>query len=373
MFKKKISHQVQTPSTYIVDADTIYSVDKNELVKKSVINTSADERLNLGRKIYKLLNYGTDKIIAIFESEGQIILKDKFIVSEDKSFENLSLIQTSPYNDKIFISVGEDIFNRDFGLYNIKEKRILWISKQVLEPKILADYFFSYANSEIRHHDLATSDTIWSLSIDDIGRYYSIGDKKSVEGEVKRFLGVYDKVLWVLLNNAVIVGIDIETGIVSHEIKEPVQSPSKFGKLEDKGYNFWYNYNNFLDEGRGKIMSLLYSGYSEEQFNCYYEIDLNTSHPQLFVSEIENTSDIPFKIDGTPCPIWPFDDDYIYVCNYRDYKLALFNRKTKQIDWVHQMEVDPAKKSFITKMEVHGNRWYVLDNSKTLYVYEQDA
>jgi hypothetical protein len=369
MFKGVKSYRIHAASTYLVDDNYIYLGENDQLIRKNIITDVVDGRLSLNKKIYKIIN-NKNTIIVFFENTGQIISKDNFNIIPDKEFENLSLKQTTPYNNKIFVLIGEDVLDSHFGVYDIEKKKILWVGKDVLDPTIISGYFFSHASSLLKYHDLQTSNTFWSLAVSEYGKFYFLPDKKWRNGELKNLLGVYNTILWVLLTNATIIGVELETGKIIHQIKEPSSTPPKFGKLEDKGYNFWYNYNNFLDERQGKIMSLLYSGYAGKQFNCYYEIDLSTNQPQLIISEVENTASIPFKIDGNPCPIWPFDEEFVYLCNYRERKLALFERSSKKIIWVHEMEFQPNA-SFIIKMEVQGNRWYVLDNSKTLYVYER--
>lgn len=372
MFKKVSSHQIQTGSAYLIDNDHVYFAENDKLFDKNLITGEINGSLNVGRKIYKVLD-NKETIIAIFESTGQMISKDKFTIIQDKSFESLSLKQSSPFKNKIFVLIGEDLLDNYFGLYDIDEKKILWTSKDVLDPIILSGYLFSYANSEIRHHDFDTADVIWSRSVSEIGRHYVKIDKRWEDGEIDKVLGIYKNILWLLLKNGLIIGLNIETGKIAVEIKEPVEYPESYQIIESNELNFYYAEPCMFDANNAKIIGLVQSNrIGSPAF--YYEVDLATPIPQLKITQLPNDNLELFYMEGGAIGYaWPFDDEYIYVCNYRNYKLALFNRKTKQIDWVHQMDIETAKKSFIIKMEVQGNRWYVLDNSKTLYVYEREA
>ena len=371
MFQKVNQIALSPSGKYLINVNSILIADQSNLYCLDIISGQEKGILKFDKEIQELIDYGKEVIVFMGKKSSRVNVEEWHIIT-DPQFDAFRLRPRSPFENKILVRLpGKDEISTVNGLYDIAIKKLLWTNDQLTNPLIISGHLFSYNDSEMRYHRLETSENIWKLSVKELGRHYFIADKEWKDGKLKELLGIHNDILWVLLYNASIIGIAMETGSSLYEIKGPSSVPSKFGKLEDKGYNFWYNYNSLLDEQQGKIIALLYSGYSTEQFNCYYEIDLNSSHPQLVVSEIKNITDIPFKIDGNPCPIWPFDDEYVYLCNYRDYKLALFNRKTKQIDWVHQMEIDSVNRSFIIKMKVQGTRWYVLDNSKTLHVYEK--
>ena len=265
-----------------------------------------------------------------------------------------------------------DLLALQSNFLSLFEERKHLFSDNILGEFSIVDNLLFLIYKETITRVSENSHSLWSLSVADLGRHYFKSEKRWEKGEVDKFLGIYKMVLWVLLKNGLIIGLDIETGKIVHEIKEPVEYPLAYTLL-DKELNNFYGKPSMLDSVKGKIIGIAQSGIAGS-FPSYYEIDLDIPIVQLKIMQRPNDDFQGFHADGGAIGYaWPFDNDYIYLCNYRDYKLALFNRMAKQIDWVHQMEVDPAKKTFIIKMEVHGNRWYVLDNSKTLYVYEREA
>ncbi len=356
---------------FLIDDNFLYLKNNSTLTKLDISNGQIIKSLNVGEEIDSIINAGNE-IIVYFSSKSKRLTKVPFSLINDKEYELLHPYHQPPYNNLQLILVGDDVLERNCGLFNLQTKEILWVNGRIFNPIILTGCLLSDSVSKIERFDLLTGELLWSQLVSEIGRHYLKFDKRWEKGEVDKFLGIYKMVLWVLLKNGLIIGLDIETGKIVHEIKEPVEYPLAY-TLFDKELNNFYGKPCMLDSVKGKIIGIAQSGIAGS-FPSYYEIDLDIPIVQLKIMQRPNDDFQGFHADGGAIGYaWPFDNDYIYLCNYRDYKLALFNRMAKQIDWVHQMEVDPAKKTFIIKMEVHGNRWYVLDNSKTLYVYEREA
>ncbi|MBY0349152.1 MAG: hypothetical protein K2W79_12905 [Hydrotalea flava] len=372
MFKLSKTLAASYRQHLLIDKEYLYLAKETELFKIELTSGLVSESITLLDKIDSLAN-NNEEVIVYFSSKSKRIKKNGLVPIDDFEYEELIPYQINPSGNLFLISIGEDIFNRQCGGYDIKEKKTLWINGNISNPIVLRGHFFTYINDKIQRFDLNTGILIWTCLIQELGKYYNKIENKWHDGEVYSFLGIYNGFLWVCLNNGLLIGIDISTGSIMQKVGVPNQYPPELHMLDETiQQNFFYNHYSIFDEKNGKIIRLWHAGYSNESFNWIFETDLNTNKPELTISKVKNTTGIPFVIDGNPCPIWPFDDEFIYVCNYRDYKIALFNRKTKQIEWVHEIEVEPPKRSFIIKMEVQGNRWYILDNSKTLYVYERE-
>ena len=326
------------------------------------------------REIQELIPLNSNELIIFMGKKSKLLnLRDWRMIKDDE-FEKRRISPITPTNGKTFIRIQDDV-NPDItrrGFYDIKEKKILWESEILNNPILINDSIFSNSITKIERFDFRTGELLWSRPINETGKYFSKPDKKWIEGEVDKFLGIHKELLWVCLGNGLLIGMDVKSGAVIHQVGGPKQYPAELHMMEEtRAQNFFYNHYSIFDNENGKIIRLWHAGYSNADFDWNFEVDLNVQEPNLTISNVENTTGQPFIIDGNPCPVWPFDDKYIYVCNYRDYKMALFNRKTKKIEWVHEMEVEPSKRSFIIKMEVYGNRWYILDNSKTLFIYEK--
>jgi hypothetical protein len=264
----------------------------------------------------------------------------------------------------------------------LKNKEIAWKQMLVYMPFFIANTNICFGfphfdenwvvkKDEFSCISLTNGKLLWTKSVSNLGKY-SVGKSKATKnGEVDSFLGVNRQLVWACLNNGSLIGLNTETGAVAHQVGAPNTYPEELYMLEEtRNQNFFYNHKSIFDDRNGKIIRLWHTGYSGADFDWCFEIDLNTDKLEVLITKVENATGIPFIIgDG---PAWSFDDEFVYLCNYRDYKIALFNRKTKKIEWVHQIEVDPTRKSHIVKMEVQGNHWYIMDYSKTLFVFERE-
>ena len=356
MFKYINQHHILSSNNYVVSEDILYFSENGIVFQKDIVNNIILKELNAKDKIYLLLNNETE-ILVFFSSKGKRILKETFTLINDANYDELVSYQQIPFNNLQFILVGEDILETKCGLYDISQKKILWVRENPINPIIVSGYFFSNLFEKIERRDLQTGNLIWSFSVIELGRHYLKLEKKMGESAIDIILGIYKEVLWLCLKNGLLLGIDINTGKILHQVGAPIQYPSELNMMEDtRADNLFYNRYSFLDKKNGKIIRLWHAGYNDNDFDWYFETDLNQPNPQLVISKVENATQMPFVIDGNPCPIWPFDDEYIYVCNYRDCILALFGRNKKRIEWVVQMEMEPNpeardnRKSFATRI-----------------------
>lgn len=377
--KYKLNLDIDSASDFVVSSkDAVLKKKNDRLMQVSFDSGKIIREMKFEFRISELIaQYGrSDAIIYLWQDgrKGKYLKFDidKWQINSDSAFESNRFYPMLPIQDFILTRIGDDVFNYTPGLYSISERKVIWENESIVNPVVISASLFSNSINKVEHFNLETGEMLWSQSVSEIGRHFLKREKQWKEGEVDKFLGVYKKEVWVLLKNGLIIGLDIETGKIIHEIKEPVEYPQSYA-LFDKELNNFYGKPCMLDIVKGKIIGVVQSG-TVGSFPSYYEIDLNVDKVQLKIMQRRDNTFGDFNADGGAIGYaWPFDDDYIYLCDYRNYKLALFNRSTKEIVWVHKMEVDPAKKTFIVKMEVHGNRWYVLDNSKTLYVYERES
>jgi hypothetical protein len=352
-----------------IDELYLYLAKENELTKVELTSESVCQNVILHEKIDSLTQTNDD-IIVYFSSKSKRIKKDGLMPIDDAGYDDLIPYQLIPFDNLQLILVGEDIFDRQCGVYDIEEKKILWVNGNVGNPIILNGNLFANLDNKVERFDLNTGSLIWSRLIQEHGKYDNRREMKSHDGEVDNFLGIYNGAVWICLKNGLLIGLDIVTGSVLHQVGAPQKYPPELYMLKETiEQNFFYNHQSVFDEKNGKIIRVWHAGYSEAHFDWSFEVDLNKPEPEVVIEKIENTTGALFSIDGGPSPIFPFDDEFIYTCNFRDRKIALFNRDSKKIEWVH--EIGEGEGSFITKMEVKNNRWYIQDYSQTLRVYER--
>ncbi|MBX3254497.1 MAG: PQQ-like beta-propeller repeat protein [Chitinophagaceae bacterium] len=371
MYNKILEIKPALPEKWVVDHSHIYYADDSDLVKLK-IESGEKKTLQLQSKIIVVRNYG-EEVIAFYSSTGSRIDRNTFSKIEDDDFESMRFQQVSPVRDMLLGRKYVDDDYRGTFLYNIKDSKQVWLSKLPINPIILDDYCFSSNTDKVERIDIETGAIIWTQSISKIGSYYIPFGKATREGEVRRFLGVYKDVLWVELTNGVLLGYDVMNGNLKHELRGcPKYNEDMFIVIENAEKNNTFITKNCLfDKHNGKI--ILLTAYSSTHggnpANCYCEVDLNSEKPALTIEPVLTIGEEGFVVQGGASPVFPFDEDYIYTCDFQESKIGLFNRKTKEIEWVHKL--DTEKGAIITKMEVVNTNWFVLDYSKKLHVFER--
>lgn len=361
----------------IINNDWLITAKGNYLSRINLTNYTPDSGIEFDREIQEIFLLNQEELIVFM---GKLSKRCNLLTwnkIEDNEFEKYRISPMTIPGEKILIRQKDAESGSTIrGLYDVSENRIIWKNPALHNPAVINGMLFSNSLIKIERFELETGKMLWSQPISQYGDYYtgrSNIDRRMHEGEVDRFLGIYKNVIWIVLNNGMLLGLNIENGSIAHKADAPKHYPPELFLLEEtRKMNIFYNKQSVLDCKNGKIIHLWNAGNSDSTYDWYAEIDLNTASADFTISKVSNLTNMPFTIDGNPCPLWPFDDEYIYVCNYQDYKIALFNRKNKTIKWVYQLEVEPSKRSFIEKMEVWGKFWYILDNSKTLYILEQE-
>ena len=381
MFKRisRLELEIANSNHYrIINDQNIILTKQNILYSINPETNQELAQLEFEKEIQELIPIDSNELIIFMGKKSKRLDFASWRKIDDSEFEKYRVSPIKPYNNLVFVRIPDEIDNdKEYrGLYSLEQRHIIWQSDLVHNPIILGGSLFSnnFVDGKVERFDLQTGNLLWSQSVVEPGRHTEIGlgSKRIIhEGEVDNFLGVYKNILWLVLKNGLLLGLDVESGRILHEIKEPSVFPDTFQLIKSQELNFFYSAFSMLDAENGKIFKLFQSNSSGAPV-FYHEIDLESAELQLKIEQISFANPDSFYMAGGAIGFrWPFDSDYIYLCNYRDYQIALFDRRTKKIEWVHEMEVDEKNKSFIIKMKVQGNRWYILDYSKTLYVYER--
>lgn len=130
-------------------------------------------------------------------------------------------------------------------------------------------------------------------------------------------------------------------------------------------------HSSFLDTAHGKIVGLA-KWY-------YWEIDLRTG---AFSAEDLESEFRKQKVDVFPRGAWAcLDDHYYFVSeylenpgddNWLEYKsIGAFNRRTKNIDWVHVFDLLSSSGFQLMKPIVTDTHLLVMDNRNNLYIFKK--
>lgn len=207
-------------------------------------------------------------------------------------------------------------------------------------------------------YDKYTGKKLWQFSLSSFPKYPGL-DK---DVEVRKFMGVYNGILWVGLTNWMIVGIDVETGIEVHRILYPAIELPIAQKLRIKkgirriphGLSF-----GFLDDKVGKIIHIY------EAF--YFELDLTTQQikHQDLAGQLQGTK--PHGMANMKC----FDDKYMYYIDGPNCSVGVVNRENLQVIWQHDFKAEYNTNPIELKHSENGDL-YILDSENTLRVFERE-
>ena len=68
---------------------------------------------------------------------------------------------------------------------------------------------------------------------------------------------------------------------------------------------------------------------------------------------------------------FPIDEQFIYFCDDRQGKIGVFDRDKKEVVWSYELDMERDGIAQILEMKYADNRWYVLDRSDTLHIFER--
>jgi outer membrane protein assembly factor BamB len=265
-------------------------------------------------------------------------------------YENLHY---DPKDDK----VKKDIYYHDFNNDSIR-----LFAKGISEnfQLILDNHTITFQpKTTLRSLSLFTGEYEWEVDL--IGRkYLDFSEEKTAE--IRHIVGVWENLLVVTMTHNEIIVIDIETGTVLWETHDLLKK-----QLQKDSSGKWRGYlqNCYLENGK------LY----ELTSSIYYSIDLRTQKVEILWQD-KRERDYVTVVHTT------YTENYIYFTGsynnrFQPHILGVFNRKTLQIDWIHDMDlsIDP-KLGYVASLnqapQFSEDRLYVLDSGGTLHIFERD-
>jgi hypothetical protein len=199
---------------------------------------------------------------------------------------------------------------------------------------------------------------VWNLSVSEIGKYFHTFDKVWKEGQVWHFVGVVDGILWIDVNYATLLGIDVEQGTIKHTLKQPFKMNQT---LEEWKWSLGFYPNTLFDIKSNQLFGI--TG------DRYYQIELD-NHPNILQMWVLEDQFAQHSISVQNPDRVAFDDTHLFFIDAFNSKIGALNRKTLQLDWVHQVIHEPAS-SVLMKVDVTENHLFVLDNAGTLHIFEK--
>ena len=296
--------------------------DKSSLVLKNEIET-----------LYPVTTFFEVKnsLYAVDIKNQIIILNNKFeidyILKEPLKTSTLNLNSISEF---VPIHRGR-IREREFGVFSVLTKKILWINKNYKSLEIIKENVFSQSNHEFYSLKLLTGELIWKV---DLKEYFPILD---LIGRIQIIDVIHNRVLLGIENLDKLVALDIKSGELIWETSSITQ-----GKLvmNDLIHSFSVNYGQ-LSIVNGKLLkSFIDRDYFEK-------IGIETQRSNYILI-----------------------DNHIITTDWRKGKIGAFNIDSFKFDWVYEIE----GVSFPSTNPIRYNApyLYILDNKNTLHIFKKE-
>ncbi|MBP1225396.1 hypothetical protein [Flavobacterium sp. 1355] len=202
---------------------------------------------------------------------------------------------------------------------------------------------------------------LWNFSLSKI-EAISNGVETDMETEFLSFIGVYKKALWILVTNRKIIGLDVEKGILLHEIN----LCKELGLIPDTIENFNFSIKDVhLDEEKGVIKSLSY--------RYYWEMNLDTLKIEIKKDFGENPKE-SWRINRSK--YYSGDKNLYFIGANKgevvNRAVGIFDTEKLEVVW-YDAPLEEKKYLFFTDVPQTNNKLLgVLDSENNLRIYESD-
>jgi len=254
----------------------------------------------------------------------------------------------------------------EFIFYDKIERKSFYNNEFICDGKILNLYldnisnlFFArenYLSLYIKHRE-----TVWQFSLSQLSSYITDeGEEKPIE--LVSIIGVYKNTLWILVTNRKIIGIDVEKGILLHEIdlcKELGLAPNTI-----ENFNFSLK-DVHLDEEKGFIKSLSY--------RYYWEMNLETLQIKI-KKDFGEKSDNTWRINRSK--YYSGDNNLYFIGTNKgevvNRAVGVFDTEKLEVVW-YDTPLEEKKYLFFTDVpQASTKSLAVLDSENNLRIYERD-
>ena len=342
-----------TPLYVGKEGSYVLNIDKQSVYKTIDFKVKAWEIEGLNGKVYidgdYVVLFANDRSIAFVDHDrGEILdIEDCSLIEAKETTEGVLFHKILVYKNSQRID-GKRV--RDVGYLNLKEDEF-----QIIKEKFEFNNIISTTNGFIvkRKHDFIRFDSMlenenWKFSMSKLEKHQNHwGDY--LLSKVKNILGIYKNVLWVHVSGLRLIGIDVESGEMIHNIKGVLLGG------EDNG-------NNMLDKESG-ILRIFAQ-------NIYREYDL---HHLTIIKDYKIDLEKELVIrDAT----FYNDDKYVYFSAYYDEAfpntIGVFDSEVCQIVCMDIMESNDSSNAFFNAPLANDDFVVIRDNNNTLLVYSKE-
>ncbi len=326
---------------------SILNIDYLTVSLNKIVYTRGENIYIDGEKIFFIEgNYPVMEINVISDEVQYIILTNGngYIVTHDNTLSKL------PYSCYKGIT-AEEIIVYEFNYELLTQENYIYNTISFERKKIETHggiiYYFDDSLVEIKSgktlfFNKPILKTLWSFSILNYPVYKHSLKLETVEPEIEQIVGINNNIIWLLLGDCTLLGVDTDTGKLKHKVKSRLFLRDKVNHIDHK--------NNMIKTLSG---------------NYYYELNLKT----LKTVEYKVTSNFSFFKSN-----FYEGDKYLYFCAFKNNinnpnSFGLFNTETKEIVW--HKECETKEISYYKPPQANREHIAILDSNKTLTIYDK--
>ncbi|WP_353481502.1 hypothetical protein [Haliscomenobacter sp.] len=271
---------------------------------------------------------------------------------------------------------------REIGIFDFKKNCPLFKGEKKSSYIIAnGNLFLSLASNDLLVYRFSDAgDQLWSCQLPNRPFWQdNTGPDELINDKITKIIGIHNALIWVATMSGSIYAINIDTGKIIYGVQNPDQEQVKdiwkkkflTGKtqysLKDvpsitKSVEFE---TSEFDAKNNMIFGLW--------MQKYWEFDVHRPNESLRVVDMggylkqKNYQSLDFVSNSLP-----FDDEYIYTCESYQGIIVAINRKTLEIDWSYEIDIEPqGLLRKILTVYYHNNQLFVVDRENTLYVFEK--
>lgn len=320
-------------------------------------------------KTIKIYDKPDGNRVLFYRNELVILNSLNKVVYSSSFFENLQIIKDVRISDILedYIVFYDKKPTVTYTIYNLKNNTSFVFHKNYFEYYLNKIF---YTTIEKKVISLKKINILWSFNLSNNFNFYRRSNYENApdeyyEAEIIRIIGEYEGVLWLVLNNGRLLGLDTQTGNLKHDLLKPLNFVG-----EEKRY-FEVSLFSDIDKDKGILFGISHTH--------YFEIDLKNPEESYYYYDISETcKQNQIEADYPSYDlVWHGNEIFIgqNQLHYDKYPcgVGIFDRATKQITWTSQLLEEKIIFKGIKKIDYSENRLYVLDMEGNLYVFEREV
>jgi hypothetical protein len=272
--------------------------------------------------------------------------------------------------------------SRESGIFDFKNNTIVFKENRIKKFIVVNKNIFIHLN----YNDLVISrlsesgNLIWSCQLPNRPFWqYNTDPSELKRDTITKIIGSHNALIWVATFSGSIYAINVDTGEIIHDIKNPDQEQVK-NIWKEKFLTGKTQYS--LKDVPAITKSIAFEASEFDVKNniifglnmfSYWEFSLNAPSNSLRVVDLskflkqKNYQGLDFVSNSLP-----FDDEHIYTCESYEGIILAINRRTLEIDWSYEIDIEPqGLLRKILTLYYHNNQLFVVDRENTLYVFEK--